>query len=239
MSEIKSNIEDVGDKIKAAAKAASTTAKDPDRDLETEYQKEKMKEKILDKPLENTTSASTAFKLSSSSIPQYKKILVPHDHSDLSDRALSHAIYLSNTTGAEIIILNIVKDIEEIEHTTMSATTKEVVGNEKEVIVRKDTVTNESGKKRDTLITMEGEAERVMEEKVRLCKEAGAKNQVSYKMQTGKKTVEEILDWSENMNIDLIVMASSKITSPLKGLASTTRKVIDGSKNPVLVIHEE
>jgi hypothetical protein len=33
MSEIKSNIEDVGDKIKAAAKAASTTAKDPDRDL--------------------------------------------------------------------------------------------------------------------------------------------------------------------------------------------------------------
>lgn len=239
MSEIKDNIQDVGDKIKAAAKAASTTFKDPDRDLETEYQKEKMKEKISDKSLENTTSTSTAFKLSTSSIPQYKKILVPHNNSDLSDKALSHAIYLSNTTGAEIIILNIIKDIEDIEQTTMSATTKEGMGNEKEVIVKEDAVTNESDKKTDTLITMEGEAERVMEEKIRLCKEAGAKNQVSYKMQTGKKPVEEILDLSENMNIDLIVMASSKVTSPLRGLASTTRKVIDGSKNPVLVIHEE
>ena len=142
-------------------------------------------------------------------------------------------------TGAEVIILNIIKDIEEIEHTTMSATTKEGVRNEKEVIVGEDAVTDVSEKKNDTLITMEGEAQRLMEKKIRVCKEAGAKNQVSYKMQTGKKPVEEILDLSENMNIDLIVMASSKVTSTLKGLASTTRKVIDGAGKPVLIIHEE
>jgi nucleotide-binding universal stress UspA family protein len=41
------------------------------------------------------------------------------------------------------------------------------------------------------------------------------------------------------MNIDLIVMASSKVTSPITGLTSTTRKVIDGAKRPVLVIYEE
>jgi hypothetical protein len=34
-------------------------------------------------------------------------------------------------------------------------------------------------------------------------------------------------------------MASSKVTSPILGLASITRKVIDGSKNPVLVINED
>jgi len=56
----KSNIQGVGDKIKAAAKAASTAAKDPDRDLETEYQKERMEEKISNKPLENISSTSTA-----------------------------------------------------------------------------------------------------------------------------------------------------------------------------------
>jgi nucleotide-binding universal stress UspA family protein len=239
MSEVKDNMQDIGDKMKVAAKAAASTVKDPERDIEAEYQKEKMKEKISNKPLENTTSTSTAFRLSSSSIPRYKKILVPHDRSDLSDRALSHAIYLSNMTGAEVIILNIIKDIEEIEHTTMSATTKEGVRNEKEVIVREDAVTDVSEKKNDTFIAMEGEAERIMEEKIRVCKEAGAKNQVSYKMQTGKNLVEEILDLSDNMNIDLIVMASSKVTSPLKGLASKTRKVIDGAGKPVLIIYEE
>ena len=46
-------------------------------------------------------------------------------------------------------------------------------------------------------------------------------------METGKKLVDEILDLSEQMDIDLIVMASSKVTSPIMGLASATRKVID------------
>ena len=35
--------------------------------------------------------------------PQYKTILVPHDGSEMSDKALSHAIYLSNMSGAEIL----------------------------------------------------------------------------------------------------------------------------------------
>jgi hypothetical protein len=38
------------------------------------------------------------------------------------------------------------------------------------------------------------------------------------------------------MNIDLIVMASSKVTSPITGITSTSRKVIDGAKRPVLVM---
>jgi nucleotide-binding universal stress UspA family protein len=41
------------------------------------------------------------------------------------------------------------------------------------------------------------------------------------------------------MDIDLIVMASSKVTSPITGLTSATRKVKDGANRPVLVIHEE
>jgi nucleotide-binding universal stress UspA family protein len=40
------------------------------------------------------------------------------------------------------------------------------------------------------------------------------------------------------MNIDLVVMASSKITSSVRVLGSTTRKVIRTVKKPVLVIHE-
>jgi len=51
-------------------------------------------------------------------------------------------------TGAEVIILNIIKDIEEIEHTTVSATTNEGVRNEKEIIVKEDAVTDVSEKER-------------------------------------------------------------------------------------------
>jgi len=185
-------------------------------------------------------------RLTASSIPQYKKILVPDDSSELSDKALSHAVYLSNVTGAEIVILNIVKDIEKIQPTTISATatttTKEEretgEGGEEAEVAAKRTTTAAIDDKKDIQITIEGHGEQIIEKRIRLYKEAGAKNQMSYKMQTGKNPVEEILNLSENMNIDLIVMASSKVTSPILGLTSITRKVIDGSKSPVLVIHE-
>ncbi|HYA84824.1 MAG TPA: universal stress protein [Candidatus Bathyarchaeia archaeon] len=43
---------------------------------------------------------------------------------------------------------------------------------------------------------------------MKLCKQAGLKGQVSYKIQTGKP-VEEIIKLSEEMNIDLLVTAST------------------------------
>jgi hypothetical protein len=120
MSNIKDGIEGIGDKMKAASKAAATKVKDPETDIDTEYQKEKMKEKVSEKSSADSTKVS---KLIPSSIPQYKRILVPDDNSELSDEALSHAIYLSNVTGAEVVILNVVKNIDKIEPTTIEATT--------------------------------------------------------------------------------------------------------------------
>lgn len=102
MSDIKDSIKDAGDKMKAASKAAATKAKDPETDIDTEYQKEKIKEGTSEKSPADSTKAS---KLIPSSIPQYKRILVPDDRSESSDNALSHAIYLSNSTGAEIVVL--------------------------------------------------------------------------------------------------------------------------------------
>jgi nucleotide-binding universal stress UspA family protein len=245
MSEIKDGIEDAGKKLKASVKATASKVKDPDKDLEAEYVKEESKEKSLEE-LQSSADSSTAklSRLIPSSIPQYKRILIPDDSSELSDKALSHAIYLSNVTGAEIVILNIVKDIGKIQPTTISATTtttikeeRETGGGEAEVAAKRTAA--DADDKKDIQITIEGHAEQIMEKRIRLCKEAGAKNQISYRMQTGKNLVEEILNLSENMNIDLIVMASSKVTSPIMGLTSITRKVIDGSKNPVLVINEE
>src|SRR5215207_5629303 len=249
MSDILESIEDASDKLKAAAKAAVSKVKDPERDIQTEYQKEKMKEETLEKlelaettttttitPVTSTTPvAATSTKLSKltlASIPQYKRILVPHDESGMSDKALSHAIYLSNTTGAEIVILNVIENIDQIPHTSISATTKEEEEKE-EVPQNKSYDTN-------LVISLEGEVKQRMEEKLRLCKEAGSTSQLSYRVQTGK-AVDEILRVSEEMNIDLIVMASTKITSTIMGIIqqSTAKKVIDSVNRPVLVIYEQ
>lgn len=214
MSDIKDGVESIGDKMKAASKAAATKVKDPETDIETEYQKEKMKEKATEE----------SFRLIPSSIPQYKKILVPDDGSEPSNKALGHAVYQSNSTGAEIVILNIVKNIDKIEPTTIEATT----------------VKGTTGEINDEIqITLKGQAEQMVEQRIKQCKQAGAKNQISYRMQTGKNIADDILDLSEKMNIDLIIMASSKVTSPIMGLTSATRRVIDGTNRPVLVIHEE
>ena len=213
--------------------------------LEMEYKNKEMnEEKTLafdESESEETTMARTTTKevgRLASFIPHYKKILVPDDFSELSDRALSHAIYISNSTGADLVILNIITDTE-IKPTTISATTKEGVGEGKEGIIEVGIVENKMDKHDDIHVSLEGQAEQMVKERVRFCKEAGAKNQISYKMQTGKNVVDEILGLSEEMEIDLIVMSSSKVTATIRGFTSTTRKVIDSAKRPVLVIYEE
>jgi nucleotide-binding universal stress UspA family protein len=213
--------------------------------LEMEYKNKEMNEEktlALEKSeSEETTMARTTTKevgRLASFIPHYKKILVPDDFSELSDRALSHAIYISNSTGADLVILNIITDTE-IKPTTISATTKEGVGEGKEGIIEVGIVENKMDKHDDIHVSLEGQAEQMVKERVRFCKEAGAKNQISYKMQTGKNVVDEILGLSEEMDIDLIVMSSSKVTATIRGFTSTTRKVIDSVRRPVLVIYEE
>jgi nucleotide-binding universal stress UspA family protein len=119
----------------------------------------------------------------------------------------------------------VVKNIDKIEPTTIEATTTNTANDEKN--------------KEDIQITLKGQAEQMVEQRIKQCKQAGARNQVSYKMQTDKKLVDEILGLSEQMDMDLIIMASSKVTSPIMGLTSATRKVIDGANRPVLVIYEE
>lgn len=170
------------------------------------------------------TASSSLPRQSSDAIPKYKMILVPHDGSEISDKALNHAIYLSKVSDAEIIILNVLDRIGSKDSSAVLATMKRGEG-------------ERDKPNRDLEITMEGGVKQMIEEKMKLCKEAGVKSKVSYKIQTGKP-LDEIVKLSEEMNIDLVVMASSRIISSIRVLGSTTRKVISTIKKPVLVIHE-
>ena len=157
---------------------------------------------------------------------QYNGILVPHDGSEKSDVALRHAIYLSKLSGAEIIILNVIEHVKDNDSSALIATS----------YAEQD----DSDRPNDKLkVTMYGGVKQLIEEKIRLCKQAGVKSQISYKIQTGKPPVDEIINVAQVMNVDLIIMASSKITSSIKVHGSMTRKVIDSANKPVLVIHEQ
>ncbi len=151
---------------------------------------------------------------------KYQKILVPLDGSKMSDKALSHAAFLSKISRAEIVILNVI-ETEIIPPSALLAYFKSDISIEKT--------------KEDLRNTLEEEVKQMLDERIRQCKERGIN--VSYKIRIGK-IVDEIVHQSEEIDFDLIVMASSRITSKIRVLGSVVRRVLDSIRKPVLIIHE-
>lgn len=149
----------------------------------------------------------------------YVRIMVPHDGSAMSDKALGHAIYLSKTSGAELVIIHVLEKISDAQVTSLYITSKGDSDKQSERGV-------------ENKVTLEGKSIKLIEDKIRACKENGVK-QVSYKVQIGNPA-DEIIKLSHEIDFDLIVMASKKITS--RFLGSTTRKVIDTLRKPILII---
>jgi nucleotide-binding universal stress UspA family protein len=171
---------------------------------------------IQDFSAESSSSSAAASKLG---IPSYTKILVPHDGKEASDKALSHAIYLSNLSGAEIVILYIIKDVEKFEGTSVD-------------ISQNKTTHNHNSFELD----IKGELVNLMESKIKQCTEAGSKNKISYGIRTGH-VVHEIVKACQETDYDLIIMATTHLDSWLHSIFSETRKIISNIRTPVLVIH--
>jgi nucleotide-binding universal stress UspA family protein len=167
--------------------------------------------------------------------PQYNRILIAHDGSESSNKALDHAIYLSKMSGAEILILHVLENIHDMDSSAVLATSRGE--GEREGTKAREDIEN-LNKQQNYEIRVEGEVKEMIEEKIRFCKQAGVKSQVSYKIQPGKPA-DKIVKVAEETSIDLIVMASSKSSRSLarRILGSTSRKVIDSVEKPVLIIH--
>ena len=78
-----------------------------------------------------STEPSNNYSISKSNVPSYTKILVPHDGKEMSDKALSHAIYISNLSGAEIVILRIIEDIDKLGDTSVNISQNKAIDNQK------------------------------------------------------------------------------------------------------------
>jgi nucleotide-binding universal stress UspA family protein len=163
-----------------------------------------------------SSSSSAASKLD---IPSYSKILVPHDGKEASDKALSHAIYLSNLSGAEIVILCIIQDVEKFEGTSVDISQNKITH-------------NQNGFELD----IKGELVNLMESKIKQCTEAGSTNKISYGIRTGH-VVHEIVKACQETDYDLIIMTTTHLDSWLHSIFSETRKIISNIRTPVLIIH--
>ena len=138
---------------------------------------------------------------------RYERILVPHDGSEMSDRSLKHALYLSKISGAEIVLLHILEHVENILE----------------------------GAKEGVSLTTEGHMRQILEERIKLCKKAGVK-EVSYIIRTGRPA-DQIVSLVGERYFDLIVMASSRISSTIRIiLGSNAKKILDSVPKPILVI---
>ena len=163
------------------------------------------------------------------------------------DKALGHAIYLANATGAEIVILFVMENIDDISRSSLIASINEdekknkVAQIDKGKEIMENTYSNnltEGNKSEANLtITAHGEAKKMIVEKLNLCKASGAIGLVSYRLTTGRSVEDEIINLVNIGDADLIIMSSGTISSSIRSIGSTARKVIDHVDVPVLIIH--
>jgi nucleotide-binding universal stress UspA family protein len=139
----------------------------------------------------------------------------------MSDRALRHGLYLAKISGAQLVILHVI-DSEAIPPSALLTFIQPEAGLK--------------GAKEDLKSTFEEAARRMLDQRLRESKDDGITN-VEYIIRAGKP-VDEIVNESESGNYDLVVMASSRITSKVRVLGSNVRRVLDSISRPVLVIHE-
>ena len=167
--------------------------------------------------MEASKSSSTTAIVSS----PYRRILVPHDGSEMSDRALNHALYIAKMTNAKIVIFHVM-ETDRIPPSTLLAFIKPGAGLEEA--------------RAEVRTIFESAAGRMLDERVQAAKASGI-NAVSYKISSGKPADAIVIE-SEASEYDLIVMASSRIASSIRALGSTARRVLDSTRKPVLLIHE-
>ncbi|HET9806160.1 MAG: universal stress protein [Deltaproteobacteria bacterium] len=167
---------------------------------------------------ENDSRELQEYSISKNNIPSFKKILVTDDGRDISNKALNYAVSLSNSTGAELLILRILEDVQKFDDVSVEG-------------YNEDSQMDHQNFHRN----IKGEVIDAIEAKIKKCEEAGCKNKISYKFRAGKAD-DEIVNEINEGNFDLLVLTTSHIDSWVRSLFSDARKIISNVSIPVLII---
>lgn len=166
---------------------------------------------------ENANVNSQNLAISKEDIPSFRRILIADDGKDESNKVLNYAISLSQYSGAELLILRILEDMEKMEDVSVEGS-------------------NEGGPDDNRMKrVVKGEVIDEMERKIEKCKRAGCENKISYKFRMGD-AIDEIVKEVKEQNYDLIILRSSHIDSWMRSLFSDARKIISNINIPVLII---
>jgi len=155
-------------------------------------------------------------------IQRYRRVLLAHDGSEMSDKALRHAAFISKAANAELTILNVI-ETDDIPPSSVLA------------FMRPDVALEEA--KDELRGQLAGGVKQMLDERVKASKDATGLAIVSPKIRFGRPA-EEIISEAEEGDYDIVVMASAKITSTIRILGSTARRVLDSTRKPVLIVHE-
>jgi nucleotide-binding universal stress UspA family protein len=153
------------------------------------------------------------------------RILVPHDGSEMSDKALDKAIDFSNAFKSEIIILHIVDD--------RLIPSSAILGFIVEKYILEDA-------KMQALSILKVGAEAMLKDRMEKVKANG----INVRFITGMGApAEGIIDVAENEHVDLIVMGSRElkrekeyVAGKLKLLGNVARRVSESAESSVLIV---
>jgi nucleotide-binding universal stress UspA family protein len=182
-----------------------------DKKHEYSYDSEKVNSKPTTKP--NIADQDSSFSMKN--LPSFGRILITDDGTDEPNNVLKYAVSLSKYTGAELLILRVVKDIKKIEGISVQGSSMSDKHTKQEV---KGGIVDE------------------MEEKIKRCKEGGFENSISYKFRVGD-AIEQIVSEIKDGNYDLLILRSTNLDSWMKSVFSNARKIISSINVPVLIVH--
>jgi len=148
-------------------------------------------------------------------------ILVPHDGTEMSDKALKKAELLSRVSSSKIILIHVIDD--------------RFIASSDAVRFIKDKMSLENAKVQLIKSLREG-AESMLKSKVEYFKE---RNTPITSVLTVGSPADQILQTAKEKNVGLIIIGSRRFegNDNVKMLGSVARKVSELSSCPVLIVH--
>ena len=188
--------------------------------VDKQYEHSSNNEKANLKPTKESNVTYQNSSVSKENLPSISKILIADDGKDESNRVLNYAVSLSRYSGAELLILRILEDMDKIGNVSVQGSNEGNMSN------------------KDMKREVKGGIMDEMEKKINRCKEAGCENKISYKFRVGDAK-EEIINEVKEGNYDLIVLRSSRSShkdSWMRSFFSDARKIISNINIPVLIV---
>jgi nucleotide-binding universal stress UspA family protein len=151
---------------------------------------------------------------------KYSTLLVPHDGSEMSEKAVEESIKFAKVFGSEIILLYVVDERYAPPSSLLS-------------FISDRTSLKEA--KNELKRVLETGAQAMLDKTASMIKEEGIKSKITIRVGSPAK---EIVETAKEMKCDIIIMGSRSLKSGrLRALGSVARRVAEIAPCEVMLVH--